>query len=244
MKEVGRMLYGSNNYQLDGPDSDRDYKVVMMPSFHDLYVKHEVGRGDLPEQYNDDHEHFGVTDVRDFSKRVLQGNVNYVEYLFSCDCTYNHPDFAAYCDAARDLFKDGYLAVVWATFYKSLFGLVHSTLKRCPGQRKGLVRSFYYYLLCATVSTGDFSMTQKTWRYGVWQKCLQQMRFDESYKVPSEVELRVWFSQLEETTRKRAEDWCEKHPDKVLNLNARADHLRKSMEEFVKKEMLRDCGVV
>lgn len=240
MKEVGKFLYGSNNYGLNGPDSDRDYKVVMMPSFHDLYVKHEVGRGDLPEQYNSDYEHFGVTDVRDFSKRVLQGNVNYVEYLFSCDCTYNYSDFAAYCDAARDLFKDGYLAVVWATFYKSLFGLVHNTLKRYPGQRKGLVRCTYYYLLCAAVSTGDFSMTQKTWRYGGWQEHLQKVRFDEIHQVPTEEELRKWFAQLESVAQKRAEAWCEKHPDKVLKLTARAEHLKESMEEFVKKEMLKE----
>ena len=37
MREVARVLYGSQNYGLDTPESDRDYKVLMCPEFDDLY---------------------------------------------------------------------------------------------------------------------------------------------------------------------------------------------------------------
>ena len=37
MVELAKVLYGSQNYGLDGEDSDRDYKLVLCPGFDELY---------------------------------------------------------------------------------------------------------------------------------------------------------------------------------------------------------------
>ena len=83
MKVAARILVGSQNYSLSGPDSDYDYKLLMVPSFDDLYNYHKVDKHDLPQQY--DPEHYSVISVMTFDKNVRAGNVNALEMLFSSE---------------------------------------------------------------------------------------------------------------------------------------------------------------
>ena len=36
-KELFRVLTGSHNYNMNTPESDKDYKIFVLPTFDDLY---------------------------------------------------------------------------------------------------------------------------------------------------------------------------------------------------------------
>lgn len=73
------MLYGSQNYGLDTPESDVDTKALILPTFHKfvtekkwLSVEHEVGDGLT-----------NVKDVRAMFENFLKSNINFLEVLFT-----------------------------------------------------------------------------------------------------------------------------------------------------------------
>ena len=109
MKPVAQMLIGSQNYMLDGPDSDFDYKFLMMPDFNDFYNYHKVNKNDLPEGY--DPEHYNVMSILTFDKNIRKGNINALEMLFSqhIEC---EKDIEIYLNKARRAYAEGYLFVV------------------------------------------------------------------------------------------------------------------------------------
>lgn len=121
MFEIGRIGYGSQNYRLNGPDSDKDYKVFLCPDFNDLYNNRKVEKNDLPAFY--DPEHYSPMDVRVFAKNVIAGNINCAEYLFSIEQN-GRSDFFAFLEEARQLYNDGYVMVCWDKFFASTEGLV------------------------------------------------------------------------------------------------------------------------
>ena len=77
---LGEILYGSQNYGLNGPNSDKDYYEIVMPSFYDLYYQIEAS----------DKKSW---DIRKFTKLILDGNFNAIELLFSVDKYFYSQDF-------------------------------------------------------------------------------------------------------------------------------------------------------
>ena len=162
MKEVGRVLLGSYNYELAGPSSDKDYKLFMCPDFNDLYRAHKASKGDLPAETVENGE-LSVLDVRKLDSLVRDGNVNVTEYLFSSE-QFLDRHFAVYWDQAQKLYEDGYLAVVWNKWFSSLEGLVKNSYERYGSNKKNTSRAYYFFALAKAVFDNNFKMDYSTWR--------------------------------------------------------------------------------
>ena len=82
------MLYGSQNYGLDTPDSDIDTKTLLIPSPRDVILNTKMVSTDL--QISDG----GLSNVKDYRamfQNYLKGNINFVETLFTKYAKVNLP---------------------------------------------------------------------------------------------------------------------------------------------------------
>lgn len=83
---VGIFVYGSQNYELDTPESDIDTKCIIVPTFDDICFNSK------PVSYtyvraNDEHIEF--KDVRLMLNEFRKQNMNFVEILFTKYCIVN-----------------------------------------------------------------------------------------------------------------------------------------------------------
>lgn len=74
------MLYGSQNYGLDTPESDVDTKTMILPSFEDVVLGKKMVSKELKMP---DGSLSAVKDYRDMFKNYLKGNINFVETLYT-----------------------------------------------------------------------------------------------------------------------------------------------------------------
>ncbi len=74
-------LQGSQNYQMELPDSDVDTKSVLLPSFSSLVFdrKHTSTTLEVPPTI----EHADIKDVRDMADCWRKQNINFLEILFT-----------------------------------------------------------------------------------------------------------------------------------------------------------------
>ena len=82
------MLYGSQNYGLDTPDSDIDTKTLLIPGPRDVILGTKMVSTDL--QISDG----GLSNVKDYRamfQNYLKGNINFVETLFTKYVRVNFP---------------------------------------------------------------------------------------------------------------------------------------------------------
>lgn len=79
-KWVGIFLQGSQNYNLDGPNSDVDTKIIVLPSFEELIFNHKPISRTLVLPNN---EHCDVKDIRLMFDCFRKQNVNFLEILFT-----------------------------------------------------------------------------------------------------------------------------------------------------------------
>ena len=79
-KELFRALVGSHNYNLNTPESDKDYKIFIAPTFDDLYFNKQFSKSYIGET-----EDYDVHDIRKVSSLFWKANVNFLEVLFSED---------------------------------------------------------------------------------------------------------------------------------------------------------------
>lgn len=77
-KEIFRALVGSHNYNMNNPESDKDFKIFVMPLFQDLYNGKQFSK-----LYISDTEDLDVHDIRKLSNLLWKSNINFVEILFS-----------------------------------------------------------------------------------------------------------------------------------------------------------------
>jgi uncharacterized protein len=77
---VLRALTGSHNYNLNTPESDEDWKVFVMPTFHDLYHGHSYAHSYTSEQFD-----YTVHDVRRLGELLWKANPNFVEVLYASE---------------------------------------------------------------------------------------------------------------------------------------------------------------
>lgn len=75
---VLKALVGSHNYNLNTPESDKDYKLFVLPTFDDLY-----SQKDYTSSITSDIEDVVTYDVRKLSSLFYKANVNYLEVLYS-----------------------------------------------------------------------------------------------------------------------------------------------------------------
>ena len=73
-----KSLVGSHNYNLNTPESDKDYKVFVLPTFDDLYFNNSFSKSYIGET-----EDFDTHDIRKCSSLWYKANVNFLEVLFS-----------------------------------------------------------------------------------------------------------------------------------------------------------------
>jgi len=157
MIELAKVLYGSQNYGLDGEDSDRDYKLVLCPGFEELY------EGKMCKK--NEGEHVVGVDIRRLHGLLVNGNPNAVELLYSVDVELIDGDWVGiYFDCWRRVYEGGYLAAVWRTFYAALKGLVLNGIDRNGVTPKTVARAFYFLEMAKYLAKNGFVMNEGVYR--------------------------------------------------------------------------------
>ena len=162
MKLIARVLIGSQNYGLDTELSDKDYKLLYLPDFNDLYSPSNKIK--VAEEFQN--EHFAAIDVRKFVDLVLKGNPNAIELLYSIDWQWYVPYGCLHnmVSLLRTTLADGYLATVWKYFVQACKGLVFNTFDRNGLNEKTLARGTYFKDLCYFILAHNYKITNSTWR--------------------------------------------------------------------------------
>lgn len=153
MKVVGTTLIGSQNYHLDTPQSDRDYKIVVTPNFEELYLKKDLNGTAAPFG---DPEHYSCMDVRTFANNLVKGNPNAIEMLFSTEIEDEFSDFRHLLEAWREPYFNGYVASQWHYFTEAVGGIMYNSFKRYGVTRKTASRALYFYKLVEYISNHNF----------------------------------------------------------------------------------------
>lgn len=73
-----KALTGSHNYNLNTPDSDKDYKFFVAPTFKDLYNGNKFSNSKQSDELD-----YTVHDIRQLSHLLWKANPNFIEVLFS-----------------------------------------------------------------------------------------------------------------------------------------------------------------
>ena len=129
-REIGKYLYGSQNYGLDNENSDRDYCYIIYPTFEMLYS------GERADKKID--EHNKIMDVRTFYKYLLRGNINQIELLYSVDKEENQPFSEKLKPYVRSIVIDNAM-----NFFNSARGFATSSYTRLDGNSKGAARAMW-----------------------------------------------------------------------------------------------------
>lgn len=248
MIEFARVLYGSQNYGLDGPDSDRDYKVLLCPTFEDFYRYHKVDKKDLPEEC--DPEHDSPVSVMRFHELLAQGNPNCVEMLFSLEWDVKVKEFGTYLDMARKVYGGGYVACVWDMFYSALTGLALNGMDRNGVTPKTVARARYLYGMAHCVAENGFVIDEGTYRSGDgegavdFHKLAKVIRFcppAKAYLDECAETLRAAFSRDKEALSRKAKGFCTKNRMKMADMRASIDLLGMFVRDMVFMETQTDA---
>lgn len=129
-REIGKYLYGSQNYGLDNENSDRDYCRIVYPTFEMLYS------GERADRKVD--EHYKIMDVRTFYKYFLRGNINQIELLYSVEKEENQPFSEKLKPYVRSIVVSDAM-----NFFNSARGFATSSYKRSYGSEKGAARAMW-----------------------------------------------------------------------------------------------------
>lgn len=80
-KLVLKALTGSYNYNLNTPESDKDYKLFLCPTFDDLYKGKFYTKDSIITPTEDNSFH----DIRKLGELLWKSNLNFLEVLYSSD---------------------------------------------------------------------------------------------------------------------------------------------------------------
>ena len=75
---VFKALVGSHNYNLADKNSDKDYKVFVLPTFEDLYNGVQYSKQTVGVE-----EDLDIHDIRKIVNLFYKSNINFIEVLFS-----------------------------------------------------------------------------------------------------------------------------------------------------------------
>lgn len=143
-KELFRALVGSHNYNLNRPESDKDYKVFIAPTFDDLYFGKRFKTMEVGLEAD-----FDVHDVRQISNLLWKANVNFVEILFSKEIVINPMVHIEIQRLIRELFfmKDKLATMNLPYLYDACVGMHHEKMNKLEKGTEGtkhLVEQFGY----------------------------------------------------------------------------------------------------
>lgn len=228
MFDVGHVLYGSQNYGLNGPDSDKDYKVLLCPDSEDFYFYKKVEKNDVPAGLSS--ENYSPMDVRTFDRNLRAGNPNCLEMLWSKEYEDLYFDLETYMDEARDMFEQGYLVMVFSQFFSAVKGVVFNSLSRYGVNRKSASRALFWKHFVERVALHDFVVCDEFWSCGT----ARELRFDETMSLPLLEDLEYGFRFLENWVLKKAEDTYSKLTEnEKVKFKGMAAHLQERMKQFV-----------
>lgn len=102
---VLKALVGSHNYNLNTEESDKDYKMFVIPTFNELYLGTRFQKDIIkhPEDGND----YSIHDIRKLSELFFKANVNYLEILASKDLIIpeGSPEIHKIVELKKEIFK-------------------------------------------------------------------------------------------------------------------------------------------
>ena len=151
---LGNFLVGSNNYNLDLPESDKDYKGVVMPNFTDLYFNKT-----LNAQID---EHESLVDYRFFCQKLIKANPNYIEMLFSKEKEFLDDGFAQIFELARETLPS-FLRLSWNNFVMATLSMARNSLKRTDQESKMVARAVFLCHLLERAYEKNGELTDSDW---------------------------------------------------------------------------------
>lgn len=198
MRVIGKALYGSQTYHLNGPQSDKDYKVIIAPDFIDLYNGKD--KYSLPVGY--DKEHNSAMDFRQFDAHLRKGNANTIDLIFSPELSIFDDNFVPYIELARRAYEDGYLGHVWPYFFASAKGRTMNSLKRYSGteegRRKAASRGFWTINFISAIIHNNYKLTSNIYNSPLIYKHPREIRYEDDAFIPlNEIEWLEMFEYLE-----------------------------------------------
>ena len=143
---------GSQNYGLDTPNSDKDYKWIKVPSFDELFNKQVLTR-----QLD---EHNSVWDIRDFFRYLKKAAPTALEALFSIEIEYFDEDFKNLMNEVRAK-ASSLVRSNWNGFVNGTKGMVYAGIKKEENPKTVSRFIFFYYLYQRILKT-------KTLGYLTW----------------------------------------------------------------------------
>lgn len=184
MRVIGKALYGSQIFHLDGPQSDKDYKVIIAPEFIDLYNgKNKYG---LPVGYNS--ENNSIMDFRQFDAHLRKGNVNTIDLIFSPEFFIFDDKFIPYIKLARQAYESGYLGHVWSYFFASAKGRTMNSLKRYnnseEGRRKAASRGFWTINFMSAIIHNNYHLTKSIYNSPTIYTHPRKVRYEDNAFTP------------------------------------------------------------
>lgn len=163
MQDVAHILYGSQNQQYDLPTSDKDYKIIWVPSFSDLYYSRNGNKHTLGAQY--DKEHYTGLDIRNWCDLLIKGNPNAIELLFSSEIDIYNSSFIPWLRTAQSVYQTGYIYEVWDTFISACKGIAKSCFERGTLD-KANARQEFWYLFIQKVKQNNFIVNDESFLVG------------------------------------------------------------------------------
>lgn len=133
---LGVFLYGSQNYNLDTPNSDVDTKAIIIPTFYDLCHATPVSR----EIHFENGEHCEVKDIREIVKMFKKQNINFLEILYTKYCWIN-PKYQALWDEYFVCHKEAISHYDPQKALASICGQALHTIKQNPTDGKKIANS-------------------------------------------------------------------------------------------------------
>ena len=228
MFDVGHVLVGSQNYGLDGPASDKDYKVLLCPDSEDFYFYKKVEKNDVPAGLS--RENYSPMDVRIFDRNLRAGNPNCLEMLWSKEYEDLYFDLETYMDEARDMFEQGYLVMVFPQFFSAVKGVVFNSFSRYGVNRKSASRTLFWESFVERVVHNNFVVWDSFWSC----EAARRLRFFEALELPTLENFQHNFQVLEDWALKRAEETLSQlTTNEKAKFEGMAAHLQERMKQFV-----------
>lgn len=99
---VLKALVGSHNYNLATPESDKDYKVFVLPTFEDLYKGKQYSKQIITATEDND-----IHDVRKLINLFYKSNINFLEVLASTELItpFDIPEIKEIISLKKDIFR-------------------------------------------------------------------------------------------------------------------------------------------
>lgn len=221
IKELALVLYGSQNYGLDGAESDKDYKIILCPEFNDFYNYHRVDKEDVPAGY--DRSHCSPMSIMQFHSLLMNGNPNCLEMLFSIEWICHNQRLLKYLARARELFGSCWLAYTWDKFYTALTGLALNSIDRYGPNEKTVSRGYYMFSLANQIAEDGFSVCGDSFRNNsLSHDCARSIRFDGHDAIAiglCEASVRSSFKENKERFSTLASEFRAEYPGVIDDLN-------------------------